>query len=163
VKQLLAPPERPKSDRRKSEARIKQLAANIEKARSNLALLDPENIPAAQNRIREMDGERKAIEEELRQTAPIPEREINEAVRSVLAQLYDLANWCRAVANPKLSDLDANAPPAVRRLLRGTSQIVVHTKKTGEGTGTRHEFLRGEITFRVGVNTTRVNLHDRAS
>jgi hypothetical protein len=100
VKKLLMPPGRPKQDRRRLEKHLEKLTADLAKARGNLVLLDPENIPDAQERIRKMDEERAAVEQELKECRPPAEEEVNAVVLSVLNALYSLAQCCRVLTKP---------------------------------------------------------------
>jgi DNA invertase Pin-like site-specific DNA recombinase len=70
VRKLIVPPPRPKSERKLLEKEHKQLTDRIATARSNLVLLDPENIPAAQETIRQFDARRLEIDKELSACKP---------------------------------------------------------------------------------------------
>jgi hypothetical protein len=178
VRKLVMPPARPKQDRKQLEKQVEHLKANLEKARQNLVLLDPANIPAAQERIRQMDEERARVEKELRASKPPAEQDINEVALAVMHNLYSLAYCCRVLAKPGFFDerghycvdhgdgtitvgsLESAAPRAVRRFLHQASHIVCHTEIKGRGNGTRHEFKRGEIVFTgVGVDPGNLNPH----
>ena len=180
VKKLVIPPPRPKRDRERLKKRVDELAAKITKARNNLALLDPENIPAAQDKIRALDAERADLDKELQQAKPPSEQNINEVVMAVFHSLYSLAYCCRSLAKPSAFDgqerrgvenpdgsittgsLEMAAPGHVRRFFSHASHIVCHSEKRGTGRGTRHEFVRGEIVFReVGVARSESNLTSR--
>ena len=170
VKKLVCPPQLLKSDRKKLEKRGEELRSKVDKARANLVLLEPDNIPAAQERIRQLDDELVLIEKELKSSAPPAERDVNAVALEVLHNLYSLAYCCRSLARScekgmlRRDSLEKKAPQAVRRFLSHASHIVCHTTKTGTGTGTRHKFEKGEVVFRgVGVTTGVVNLHNRAS
>ncbi len=165
VKKLVLPPTLPKQDGRRLKKRAEQLRADLAKARANLVLLDPDNIPAAQDRIRELDAELEAVEEGLKLNTPVAEKDVNATVLEVLQNLYSLAYCCRMLAGsaekagPRRKEWEKTAPQAVRRFLSHASHIVVHTTKTGTGKGTRHTFEYGEIVFGgVGVTTGVVNL-----
>ncbi len=167
VKRLVTPPAKPKQDRQRLERRLEQLTAQVEKARGNLVLLDPANIPAAQKRISELDEEVAAVEQELRECKPPSEKDINAVVLSVLHNLYSLAYCCRVMAKPASYDekgnrevdngdgtvtcgsLESAAPRAVKWLRGRMTHIIIHTRKTGRGGGTRHLFEKGEIVLQV--------------
>lgn len=172
IKALITSPAAPKHDRERLEKQAEQLTATLAKAKGNLVLLDADNIPAAQDRIRQLGEELAAVERELKQSKPPAEKDVNAVVLEVLNNLYALAYCCRSLARPGCVDekgrrgvdngdgtvtwgsLEAAAPKAVKRLLNRTSHIVCHTvrregkasKKRG-ATGTRHQFERGEIVF----------------
>lgn len=166
IKKLLMPRSKPKQDRMRLQKQADQVKAKLAKARGNLSLLDAENIPAAQECIRQLDRERIDLEQELRQCKPPTEKDINQVVLEVLNNLYALAYMCRSLAKPvdekwdHYGSLESAAPQAVRRLLSRVSHIVCHTAKQGQRTRTRHEFKRGEIAFTpVGAMTGNVNSH----
>lgn len=69
VKKLVMPPPVPKHDAKRLEKQAEQLRGKITKARANLVLLDPENIPGAQDRIRQLDAELGGVELELGQVS----------------------------------------------------------------------------------------------
>jgi DNA invertase Pin-like site-specific DNA recombinase len=166
VKKLVMPPARPEPDRKRLEKQAGELKLKLAKARDNLVLLDPGNIPAAQDRIRQLDAELAAALEELSQGKPQAEKDVNEVVLEVLHRLYALAYCCRALARPEdpqweyQGSLESAAPHAVRRLLNRASEIVCHTEMKGRGNGTRHVFAGGEIVLEgVGVVTGDLNPH----
>jgi DNA invertase Pin-like site-specific DNA recombinase len=166
VKRLVMPPERPQKDRGQLEKQLGQVQAALQKARANLVLLDADNIPAAQERIRQLDEEQAAIDRELRDAKPPAEKDVNAVVLEVLHNLHALAYCCRALARPapdgwqRVGSLESAAPQAVRRLLKGVHHIVCRTAKQGRRTGTRHVFQGGEIVLdRVGVNPRNLNPH----
>lgn len=160
VKKLVMPPAVPKKDRERLKKQVEKLIGDIAKARANLILLEPENIPAAQDKIRQMDYERAAIEEELKQSTPPAEKDVNAVTLEVVKSLFSLAATCWSLAN---GDSEGE-PTQIRRLLNHASHVIIHSEKRGSGTSTRHDFRGGEIVFRgVGGNTSKVNLHNRAS
>lgn len=160
IRKLVMPPSTPKVDRSRLEKQAEQLKGKVTKARANLVLLDAENIPAAQERIRQLEEQRAAIEEELKKSKPLAERDINAVVLAVLHNLYSLAYCCRVLARPVeegwevVGSLETIAPTMFRRFLNHASHIVCHTRKVGRGNGTRHVFDHGEIVFE-GVGLTR--------
>jgi DNA invertase Pin-like site-specific DNA recombinase len=147
VKKLVAPPDRPKQDRKRLEKLRDKLIADLTKARGNLVLLDPENIPAAQERIRKMDEDRAAVEDELKKLRPVAEEEVNAVALSVLDALYSLASCCRLLAMPQhinaagqraidngdrtvtYGSLIQAAPQVLKRLASRISGITCHTER----------------------------------
>jgi DNA invertase Pin-like site-specific DNA recombinase len=155
VRNLIAPPpSTPRQDRNRLARYADKLKADIQKARGNLVLLDPENIPAAEARVKAMAEELKLAEEELARTKQPSAAEVNKAVEGVLHSLYSLAYCCRALTREHrenyVGSLEMAAPMAVRQLLAKIGHIVIHTAISGRGTRTRHKFERGEIVFRSG-------------
>jgi DNA invertase Pin-like site-specific DNA recombinase len=166
VRKLVLPPTLPVADRKRLQRQLEQLEANLARARANLVLLDAENIPAAQERIRQLDQERALVEKELRDSKPPAEKEVNEVVLEVVTSLHALAYCCRVLARPVdpewevKGSLESAAPANVRRFLNRVDRIVCHTTKRGQGHGTRHVFQRGEIIIRgVGQVTSNLNPH----
>jgi hypothetical protein len=161
VRALIAPPvpSTRKQDRKRLEKHAAKLGTDITRARGNLVLLQPENIPAAEQRIEEMAAELKQLEEGLRRSKPVPAADINKVVEGVLHSLYSLAYCCRALTRKHrenyVGSLEMAAPLAVRQLLGKIGHITIHTELHGQGTGLRHRFLKGEIVFRevVRVNS----------
>jgi hypothetical protein len=170
VRELLMPKRVPGPEREAMEKQFTQLTALLAKARGNLILLDPDNIPAAQERIRQMEQERDRTEEGLRRSKPPAEKDVNAVVLEVLHSLYGLAYCCRALARADargdtvvVGSLEAAAPKVVRRFLGHTSHVVCNTRKEGVRTRTRHEFEGGEMVFSlVGLNAGNLNPHPRA-
>jgi site-specific DNA recombinase len=166
VKALFTAPAGPKRDRKRLEARKKELAAKVAKGRANLVFLDPDNIPAAQASIREHEAELAEVEQELRESKPPAEADLNATALAVLDNLYQLAYCCRALARPDdgwdyHGSLEMKAPAVVGRFLGQTAHIACHTTKTGAGVRRRHTFAGGEILVSVGAITGRVNPHTR--
>lgn len=167
VRKLLAPPAKPKRrDRERLAKQLAKITADLSKARANLVLLDAANIPAAQERIRELDEQRAELENDLAQSNPPTEQDVNRITLGVLNDLYSLAAACRVLAVPVDADwevhgsLESAAPKAIRRFLANVSHITVHTTKSGSGTATRHTFDRGEIVLAaVGAVTSNGNPH----
>jgi DNA invertase Pin-like site-specific DNA recombinase len=178
VRKLVTPRTMPHQDRRRLEKQAGELTAKLAKARENLVLLDPANIPAAQDRIRRLDEERAAVEQELKRSKPPAERDVNAVVLEVLSNLYALGYCCRVLAKRQYVDEEGNrgvdngdgtvtvgslesaTPRAVKRLLNRVSHIVCHTTIQGWGNGIRHAFDRGEIIFDgVGTVTGNSNPH----
>src|SRR5262249_12310116 len=138
-----------------------------------LVLLDPENIPTAQEEIRRLQAELQEIEGELRKRPPT-EAEVHTEALEVLNSLVGLGFYFRIAARhgeagyPDPDTLDQwndlslfrNYSEFVRPFLRRISGITVHTRIVGYGNGIRHTFLRGEIAFSsVGVTTSNLNPH----
>jgi DNA invertase Pin-like site-specific DNA recombinase len=163
LKRIMAPPKAPAVDRKAQAKRVKTITAQIDKAVGNLVLLDPENIPAAQDRVTKLREERTALEADL-QKRPPSEAEVNAEVMDVLRGLYWTCFWFRAAAvecgkdpndatdwgdqlnNGCLTIVTGGAKsPEVRRYLRQIAGIDIHTRKEPWGKRTRHVFERGEI------------------
>jgi DNA invertase Pin-like site-specific DNA recombinase len=169
VRRILTPPATPKRDRRRLEKQAADLEAKLAKARSNLVLLDAKNIPAAQERIDQLDAEFMALREELKRSKPPADRDLNAVALQVLNSLYALAYCCRVLARPAVEvdadgvewetvgSLESIAPQAVKRFLSKVGHIVCHTVIEGHKTATRHRLERGEIVFApapVGLDTS---------
>jgi DNA invertase Pin-like site-specific DNA recombinase len=170
VKNLLFPraPARAGARARLEKLRVK-LTADLTKARCNLVLLDAANIPAAQERIRQMDEERAAVEQALQECKPVAEEEINRTVLGILDSLVALAACCRTLSKPvavnaagqrgavngdgtvTIDWYSVHAPQAVQqlrpRLAAAGGHMVIHTTRRGWGKGLRHTFVGGEIVF----------------
>jgi DNA invertase Pin-like site-specific DNA recombinase len=152
VKALVNPPDRPGVDRKRLEKRSAQLGADIDKARRNLALLDPEFIPDTQEQIRRWQAERKELEVELRRKPP-SEKDINTLALEVLRSLYWMGYYFRVAAQQSrytaeqlqefawqaadelggtlaVSTLD-NPALALRPYLRKIAGITIHTTRRG--------------------------------
>jgi DNA invertase Pin-like site-specific DNA recombinase len=172
VRALVAPPKQSVADRdrelKQTKGMVARLNDRIDKARGNLALLDPENIPAVQDKIREMLAEKEVLEAELRKTPPT-EADINDETMEVLQSLSLMAWYFRFAAQVKSYEEDwdgddgvavwGDVRPECRRILRSITGITVHTTITGRGNGVRHSFLKGEIEFRGGVRVDPGNLN----
>jgi DNA invertase Pin-like site-specific DNA recombinase len=169
IKALVAPPEETYVNRQQAEKQAKALAEQIDKARRNLVLLDPEYIPAAQDKLRQMQKDMQQLETELRKKPPT-EQDVNAEATEVLRALYWLAIYFRLVAHPNDPDdpelvgtgwfLVGDFRPAIRPFLARIAGITVYTRIEGRGTRRRHLFERGEIALdRVGVNPRKVNPH----
>jgi hypothetical protein len=70
--------------------KIARLDADIAKAKRNLILLDPEDIPEAKSRIREWERDRAAAALELKQTAKASPLLEVEAIIDQVRQLVDV-------------------------------------------------------------------------
>ena len=78
IKRLVKPPADRSAPRAVKRSGRLQATAQLTKARENLVLLDPTNIPAAEERIRQLSEERAAIDLELKQCKPPgEEKDIN--------------------------------------------------------------------------------------
>jgi hypothetical protein len=149
IKALVAPPKQPASDRKRLDKEQKKLQADIAKARGNLVLLDAENIPAAQERIRGLQNDLSAIDAELSRQPPI-EADINAEAIEVLRSLYWLGVAFSSIAQGPWTDesegieFPRDSLP-VRRWLQTLQRITVRTERTGERNATRYRFLGGEI------------------
>src|SRR5262249_62157356 len=126
-----------------------RVEARLAKARANLVLLNPENTPAAQEVIRQFSQERDDIEQELKESKPVPERDINRIVLAILHDLHSLASCCQILADTAdggavaVGSLEQAAPELVAQRLRQVRRlagITVHTRIEGEGVRTRHVF-----------------------
>jgi hypothetical protein len=177
IRKLLVPPAKTKKDRERLEKEIEQVSAKLTKARENLVLLDPANIPAAQNRIRQFDEQLRQLKNELVESKPPTEQDINKVVLDVCYTLSQLSYACRVLAQPAVYDkrgnrgidhgdgtvtwgsLESAAPRMVKQLLNHASYIVCHTERKGYGKGTRHVFTGGEIVFSVGGIPSNLNPH----
>jgi hypothetical protein len=153
VKGLVAPPRQASVDRKRLEKRHKALAADVDKARRNLALVDPENIPTVQEVIRGLEAERSELEAELRKRPP-SEQDVNAEALEVLTALY----WLRLFF---LGAAEAGNPhgapaPELRRYLSRLSGIRIDTTLRPHQLGPRHVFTGGEISFRGQGNVTAV-------
>jgi DNA invertase Pin-like site-specific DNA recombinase len=156
VRQLIAPPQQPAVDRKRLEKEKAQLVEKIGKARGNVVLLDPANIPAAQGTIRALEVELAAVEAELRKRPPT-EKQIDDEAKELLDALLGIAAAFRTAAKEGLTP---ERRAELRPLLQKIVGIDVHTTVAGQGTRRRHVFSHGEITFRpVGPATGDSNPH----
>jgi hypothetical protein len=153
-KPWLMPPVATKTDRKRLQKSLDICKANLEKARSNLILLDASNLPAAQERIRQLEQEKVEAEQELQKSEPLPEKDVNEITLHMLDNLYWLARCCRDLArrNTKkwayYSSAKLRAPKDIKWFLNHANiSIICHTQRKGSGNGTRHPFKSGEIVF----------------
>src|SRR5262249_18050946 len=146
VRKLVAPPRQPAADRKKLSQRVKTLGEQVNRARANLVLLDADNIPAAQEKIRELDEERQALETELRKRPP-QQADVNAEALEVLRSLYWLSVLFRSAAESVaigdemearleagwegawFSGADKSA--ALRRFLRKIAGITCNTRIEG--------------------------------
>jgi hypothetical protein len=171
IKALLAPPKQPAADRKRAEKQAVTLTQQIDKALANLVLLDPENIPAAQERIRKLREELELLQAELRKRPP-SESDVNAEALAVLRALWWLGHLFRSAAQEaKMGDDPADPrweeflerareqnddrpvavmtgaarTPAVRAYLRHITGIEVFTKIVGTGKATRHVLQEGRI------------------
>ncbi len=172
VKKLISPPKQPALDRQRTEKQAKALSAQIDKAKRNLVLLDPTNIPTAEDEIRRLEAEHGQLELELRKRLPT-ETDVNAETMELLRSLYWLGTYFRHAATPmeeyvKRCDDGGwfltcdNWSPLLKPYLLNVSAITVHTSKQpsdkGRCNGTRHAFQRGEIAFKpVGPVTGNLN------
>jgi site-specific DNA recombinase len=154
IRAIIAPPARPKGERQRQERQLKELTAKLAKARGNVAFLNVENIPAAQEAIKKVEEERTALELELRKKPP-SEQDINAEVLSVLRCLSVMKAALVNAAEQRGAGSDKPLPMA-RWALKPVSGIIVHTRiKEGRGK-IRHEFLGGEVALRrMGTVTVR--------
>lgn len=164
IRKLLVPTVQPKKDRDRLTKEAAQLTARLTKTRANLVELDRENIPAAQERIRQLADRLAEIEMELRETAPPAEKDINVAVREVVHRVYGLINCFKLMATVPDSLRSvfriADEEKTVRAFLRSVERIDIDTEKMGCGTGTRHVITAGRIVLKqVGVVTSNSNRH----
>ena len=161
VKKLVAPP-KPAIDRKRIEKLARDLAGQIDKAVGNLVLLDAENIPAAQERIKKLREEQSELRAELHKH-PATEADVNAEALEVLQCLLWLRflflsaaqehgrdpdhveDWVDLVAEGGGIMTGAAHSPLVRRYLRRIEAITVHTRISGRGTRTRHVLEGGEI------------------
>jgi DNA invertase Pin-like site-specific DNA recombinase len=159
IKELVAPPAKdaPAIDRKALERSVKELSGQIDKARRNLALVDPENIPAIQDEIRRLKAEKEALEKELRKQ-PRTEKDINAETTDLLRSLYWLrvGFWSAAEEATYTEEQRAEhgafftgmgESPSLKRFLGRIAGITVHTRVEGKGNGVRYVFEQGEIAF----------------
>src|SRR5262249_45649930 len=150
-----------KQDLKRLEKRVEQLNAELAKARGNVVLLDAANIPAAQERIRELDRERAGLERELRESRPPAAKDVNAVALEVLNDLSPLAYCCRSLTQPQYvtevgqravdngdgtvtyGSLEQVAPQAVRRFLGHASHIVCHTERRAGKPSVKYVAQRG--------------------
>jgi DNA invertase Pin-like site-specific DNA recombinase len=164
VKRLVSPPKQSGRDRSSVAKQVKALSEKLDRARRNLVLLDPENIPTAQEEVRRMEAERGELEAELRKRPP-SDADINAEATEVLRSLYWLRLLFVSAANESggvpytdgeyvpeaegyYAGLRGAQDPALRRYLSRIAGITIHTSIKGTGIGVRHTFLGGEIAFR---------------
>jgi hypothetical protein len=144
------------------EKQAKTLDGQIEKASRNLALLDPENIPAVQDELRRLRTERDTLTEELRKRPPT-EQDINAETLDVLQSLEFMAMFFRTAAQPDFRPGYLFWPMVTQEcgeMLRKIAGITVDTRVGGKGTRVRHVFQAGKVEFRpVGGSTGQVNPH----
>jgi len=118
-------------DVKRTKRQIERTDDKLAKARKNLVLLEPENIPHAQEAIRELEEERRELASELRNRPT--ESDISQTVLSVLTKLF----WVGSYRTEGIS--------ALKEILAEVDHIVVHTRIKGKGNGTRYIFERGEV------------------
>ncbi|QDU23294.1 Recombinase [Urbifossiella limnaea] len=185
LKSLLSPPEQPAIDRKQIVGRVRELSVQIEKARKQLVLIDPEFIPDAQATIRELEQERDRLENALRKTGG-GESDLNEQTFQALQALYWVSYLFRCVAQEhgreqpedwtelleEMRELNGGRPvavltgaarsPLLRRYLRHIAGITLHTRTEGSGKRRRHQLQGGEITLHPDVGATKeLNRHFR--
>jgi DNA invertase Pin-like site-specific DNA recombinase len=132
-----------KVDTKWTEAEIARLTSEIERARTNLVLIDAENIPAAQKTINDMKEQRAEHQSELNHQPT--ERDFNETVRDVLKKLWLLATGKPELVKPVIAELD---------------RIEVFTTIAGKGTAKRHKLADLKLHFLpVGGVTGKANPH----
>ncbi len=163
IKAVVAPDNQPKGDRQLLEKQAKTLGEQIDLARRNLALLDPENIPAVEAEIRRLKAERDQLELELRKRPPT-EREVNAETLGLLRTLAWMELDFRLAGENAEYFRTKGATycfaTSSKTLLRSVAGITVHTRIDGRGNGIRHAFERGEICFRpVRGNTGNLDPH----
>ncbi len=181
LKALVAPPQQPKTDRKRMEKQAKALAEKIDKAKRKLVLLDAEFIPTAQDEIRRWQTELDGSEQELRERPPT-EQDINEETLELLRSLRTLGTAFSTLPHLQEDVDDTVYEPGslaaalssggslrdhymaeVKRALRQISGITVHSRIVRQGKRIRHAFERGEINFQsVRVNGIGVNPHPPA-
>jgi hypothetical protein len=153
VKELVAPPRQPAVDRKRTEKQAKALGEQIDRARRNLVLLDPENIPVAQEEVRRLTTELEELRTELRKRPP-SEEDLNAEALEVMRALYWLAILFGSAADEaRLGTEDregaflvgAGRSGAMRHFLGRIAGITAHTRIESRGTRTRHVFQGGEI------------------
>ena len=86
------------------QKQAEKLKAQIGTARTNLPLIKAENLPAYQERIRQMGEELALLEHELRQAKPIAEKDLNAIALEVVRNLGTLAYACEIMAKPGYVD-----------------------------------------------------------
>lgn len=133
LKRLLTVQEIPRTDPKQLKKQIERLDADIAKMTDNLPLLDPENIPSAQEKIRAYKAQRAELARELNDVPT--ERDLNSTVLTVLSKLYRLCSM---------------EPEKIKPVLRELDYIMVFTTIDGQKTRRRHKLRRGEIHLRNG-------------
>jgi hypothetical protein len=152
-------------DRKRLQKRSAQLGADIDKARRNLALLDPEFIPDTQEQICRWQAEREELEVEIRRQPP-SEQDINTLALEVLRSLYWMGYYFRVAAQQSrytaeqlqefagqasddlggtlaVSTLD-NPALALRPYLRKIAGITIHTiRRAGKKVTKRTTWIDG--------------------
>ena len=109
-----------------SNRKAKQLTEKIAKARGNLVLLDAENIPAAQERIRQMETQLRSLTESDTGTAEVPD--VSEAL---------------AVLDSLVKAVNASDPALQNRLFRKFfGQVTTHTVAKPIGKNRRRHILK---------------------
>lgn len=134
LKRLLVGDKGSESVARDTHRRLADLEAQLAKAQSNLVLLDPSNIPAAEERISQLTKLRNDLKDAAQQTPSASD--VNELVSDVLTKLFWLCSL-------KEDDL--------RPLLNEIHRITIHTTATGGGSARRYNFEHGDIEF-VGAS-----------
>jgi hypothetical protein len=178
LKKLVSPPDRPRGEHTRLKKALDRMTADLTKARKNLVLLDPENIPEAQETIRRLETEKANLEQAVRESVPPSEADINAHVEGVLMCMYRLAEACELMGKEPYHDDDGNrigvhngdgtvtigtaemeAPKLVKRLLGKVAGVTINTAVEGKGNRTRHAFGGGEIAFRgVRANSGKAGL-----
>ena len=160
LREALTPPKQPKGQRTQLEKQRTKLNKDIERAEGNLALVEPENIPPIQQKLRELRQQRETLERELNALKPIPEQTLREVTFEIAIQLKRLGMICGLWSLPpegynKLSDLmglylqtigtsEDDQRLTLQKIL-SRIQIICDTQSTGEGKGIRHRLAGGEI------------------
>jgi hypothetical protein len=177
VKSIVAPPRQQAIDRKRLERQRETLTGQIDKARRNLVLLDPDNIPAAQAEIRRLESECQSVNAELSKRPP-SEADVNAEATEVLRSLYWLGILFRSAAQECGRDPDepedwqdlaeggayfvgSAKTCGFREYLRKIAGITVHTQVEGWKTRRRHVLKGGEIALHpVRVKTGDLNPHN---
>lgn len=142
-KQICGDVKRPNVKQLKS--RIDKLKAEVDRAKRNLVLLDADNIPAAQEAIRELVKELDELQDQVK--VQPSEAEISMTTISLLQAICCMA------------EADMDDKEAIKRVVRGIDNIVVNTTIKGRGTRRRHTLVDGEIHFLVGCVKGKSNPH----
>jgi hypothetical protein len=178
LKKLLSPKTPPASERKRLEKRRAQVTSDLAKANANLVLVEATRLLAFQQGMSKMEDELKQLDEAISNAKPPADKDLNAVALSVLYNLGNLANAFRSMALPSVmvtarytdengvvhtkekravqnadgtitvGTLESLAPGEVRRFLHHLDHIAVHTKRLGEGRGTRHAFIGADLAFR---------------
>ncbi len=136
---------KPKTDPKRLQRQIDKLTKDIEKARGNLALLDPEFIPDTQAKIHNWEDQQTELRGQLERLPT--ETDIEAIAIGVLQSLEGLWHLNGNIAQEVL-------PP----FLRNVDYITVNTQVKGVGTALRHRLTGGQVHFSVvGLNPSNLN------